>query len=405
MQPLPSAIAALERRIVSADLGAAAWYELGGLKLVANDTEGAIAAYTQCLSHGPPRAEIFNNLGTALLRAGRFTEAVPVLERALALHPGYVRALVNHAKALRELGDIERSMASSRAALAIDPRYIPALMNLADAQAANGDGDAAQRSLQAALAIDPNHVAARTALGIARLDSGQVEGALHDLRAAVSLAPEHAEAHANLAHALFASGGWQAAWPHFEYRFNRQSRTIPLRIPAGMARWDGSLDPNLQLWLVAEQGLGDQLHFARYARLLTDRGMKCTLICDPALVTLLESAGLCAGVVPFGATSSEPNARWFPLMSVPAWHGTAADTVPTPLSYLAFDAERAATWRPRLGERTARGAGLVRQSAYGDGPLRRAVAAARRILAGAAVAEDQLFIAAKRARRGSIGLG
>src|SRR5271165_1570452 len=75
--------------------------ELGRLKLAAGDSAGAISAYEQCIACAPPSAGLYNNLGAALLKAGRFTQSIQALEAALALKPGYPRALVNMGKALR----------------------------------------------------------------------------------------------------------------------------------------------------------------------------------------------------------------------------------------------------------------------------------------------------------------
>src|SRR5207244_3132522 len=157
------------------------------------------------------------------------------------------------------------------------------------------------------------------------LQGSRVHEAIASLRTALTLAPAHADAHANLAHALFFSGDWEAAWPHFEHRFQRSSYRSGPRIPPGMARWDGCVSKELELWLLAEQGLGDQLQFARYAKLLTAEGVQCVICCDPRLVNILARAGIAARVVPSGTAPREAKARYIPLLSLPAWHRTRAD--------------------------------------------------------------------------------
>jgi len=209
----------------------------------------------------------------------------------------------------------------------------------------------AEQLLERAVNRDPTHVEARTTLGIVRLRAGRLPAALDDLRAAVALAPEHADAHSNLGHALFASGDWEAAWPHFEYRFRRAAQRDKLSPPAGVGRWDGKLSTHLELWLIGEQGLGDQLQFARYGTLLAERGIRCVIVCHPRLVGILSLAGLGARIVPHGTAAggaAAAAARWFPLMSLPAWHRTRADTVPAAGGYLAADPERIARWGKRL---------------------------------------------------------
>jgi tetratricopeptide (TPR) repeat protein len=352
MQDLLAAIARLETDLARDNADAAGFSELAGLKLTSGDAEGAIHAYRQCLARVGPNAALYNNLGTALIKAGRPAEAVAVLESALALQPGYPRALVNLGRALYEVGRIPESVSRLQEALAVNPRYVPALVNFGAALAAAGALVDADKALTFAIRCEPAHVEARATLGIVHLRRGRVPEALEELRAAVALAPAHADAHANLAHALFVSGDWVAAWPHFEHRFRRHAQRAELRPPAGVERWDGGASlPDLELWLIAEQGLGDQLQFARYAKLLSDAGIRCVVACDPRLVRLLSLARLGARIVAFGTAPEAVDAlsaRWFPLMSLPAWHGTRPESVPAADGYLAADPQRIEAWRKRL---------------------------------------------------------
>lgn len=348
MDSVAAAIAKLELALARTGENIEGLSELAGLKLAAGDAEGAVAAYVKCLAGAGPSAGLLNNFGSALTKAGRYGEAIGALESALALEPRYLRALVNLGKALREAGRVPEAVGRLREALAIDPRYVPALVNLGDALAAGGEMADAEQVLATAVQINPTVIEARITLGIVRLQAGNPGAALDDLRAAVALAPEHADAHANLAHALFSTGDWAAAWPHFEYRFRRSAHRAGLRLPAGMPRWDGEVAPDLELWLIGEQGLGDQLQFVRYAKPLTERNVRCVVACDPRLTKLLSLAGLGQRIVPWDTAPLNPHARWVPLMSLPAWHRTRPDTVPAADGYLAVDPQRVATWRSRL---------------------------------------------------------
>jgi len=327
-------------------------HELAGMKLARGDAAGAIDLYRQCITFAPHNAAIHNNFGVALLKAGRFSEAICAFETAGALQPGYVRALVNLGKALRELGRPSESLIRLREALDIEPDYVPALINLGDACAALGDLAAAERALERAAELAPKQVEAHMTLGIVRLQAGRAAPALESLRTAIDLSPEHADAHSNLAHALFCAGDWQAAWPHFEYRFRRSAHRAGLKAPPGMPRWDGTASTEIELWLLGEQGLGDQLQFARYALLLRERGMRCVIACNPRLAKIFSLAPLGARVVPAEAAADSSvdaaAARWVPLMSLPAWHATRPDTVPAAGGYLAADPRRISAWRERL---------------------------------------------------------
>ena len=327
---------------------AAGFYSLAGLKLAAGDAEGAIAAYRQCIALTAPNAAIYNNLGAALIKAARFNEAIAALETAIALQPTYARARVNLGKALREVGRVQEAISRLREILAINPNYVPALINIGDAFAADGESDAAKSALELAVQIEPKHVEARIALGIVHLQTGYFSLALNELQTAITLQPDHADAHSHLGHALFVSGDWQAAWPHFEYRFRRHAHRAKLQVPAGMSRWDGNTSNDMELWLIAEQGLGDQLQFVRYAKLLYDNRIQCVLACDQRIVALLSLAQLGLRIVPLQTVTDNLAARWFPLMSLPLQHGTRPDTVPAAHGYLSAEPARIERWRSRI---------------------------------------------------------
>jgi Flp pilus assembly protein TadD len=344
-------IVELERAIARTGGHAAAYYELGGLKLGAGDVPGAIEAYRYCLALAPEHAGAYNNLGSALLMAGDAAGAVAALEAALQLQPQYLRALTNLGKALRELGRPDAALEVLRQALGVDPNYVPALVNLGDALLCAGDGMAAERTLRHCIELAPQLAEARMSLGMCQLQRGALTEALTTLRSAVELAPGNGDAHSNLAHALFMTGDWQSAWPHFEHRFSRPTRRVAFDPPRDVARWDGSLSPELDVWLIGEQGLGDQLQFARYARVFAEQGVRCTLACHPRLVEILSRADLGgASVLPLEATraAAAPSARWLPLMSAPWLHRTGTGSVPAPRGYLRADESRIEHFRTRL---------------------------------------------------------
>ena len=145
---------------------AAASYELARVRLAAGDTDGAIAAYVKCMTFGIRSPAIFNNLGTALLKAARYDEAIDALKTALLLQPGYTRALVNLGKAFRDTGRLAEAVVSLREALTATPDYIPALINLADAFASARDRNSARQALERAIQLAPRQPEPLMALGV-----------------------------------------------------------------------------------------------------------------------------------------------------------------------------------------------------------------------------------------------
>ncbi len=71
MSDLNAAITRLEASLAREGGSAASFNELGALKLAGGDAEGAIIAYSQCLTFASQNAAIYNNLGTALVKGFR----------------------------------------------------------------------------------------------------------------------------------------------------------------------------------------------------------------------------------------------------------------------------------------------------------------------------------------------
>jgi tetratricopeptide (TPR) repeat protein len=322
--------------------------QIGSVKLGSSDFRGAAAAYRRCVELRPSEAALHNNLGAALLMDRQLEAAIAAFEAASSLDRNYHRPLVNLGKALREAGRPDEAIARLRRALRLVPGDVGALVNLGDAQAASGDLAAAQATLERAVSLAPTLPETQRSLAVARLQAGRVADSIALLSAAVRSAPGNAALHCCLHEALFATGEWPQAWPHFEWRFQPHEGQTRLQRPAHLPRWDGRVQPGSELWLLGEQGLGDQIQFIRYVKLLEQSGASCTVGCDRRLIRLLEAQGLRARFVARGTVPDAPYLRWAPLMSLPLYHGTRPDTVPFATGYFTADPARVSRWQTLL---------------------------------------------------------
>ena len=352
MQDVRQRIEQLEIELSAGAGSAAAHFKLGRLRLAAGDIDGAIAAYTRSLSGAPDASLVHNNLGVAYLNAGRHGQAIASFETAAQMNPRYLRPFVNLGKVLREVGRPREAIERLRHALELQPDYPPALVNLGAALAAVNDPQAAAAALERALSLAPDLIEANLGLIEIRLRIGRIGEAIGMCRRLLATWPANAEVHLALGRLLFLAGDWETAWPHLEYRFARASRPIALCIPPGSERWDG-ISQGRDLVLLGEQGLGDQIQFARYARVLRERGFATTLMCEPRLVRLLAAAGLADRVIPYN-TEVGPDVRWYPLLSLAHWHGTRMDSVPLARGYLRAESGSIDSWRARMPEAACR---------------------------------------------------
>ncbi|MDX2171070.1 MAG: tetratricopeptide repeat protein [Deltaproteobacteria bacterium] len=138
-----------------------------------------------------------NNLGVALLAAGRTDEAIAQYRAALQFKPDYAHARANLAAAMLE---------RYQAALAARPDDAAAHYDLATALRDSGRVDAARAEFAAAIRLDPAHAAARRDLGAVLVELGEIEPAIAQLEQAARLLPNDATLAFNLGSALARAG-------------------------------------------------------------------------------------------------------------------------------------------------------------------------------------------------------
>jgi Flp pilus assembly protein TadD len=304
----------------------------------------------------PDFADAESNLAAALRQAGQFAAAVAHCRKAIALRPDLAEAHNTLGAALRALGQPGDAVAAYRTAIELDPHDAQTHSNLAVALQDAGRLDEAAAACRQAIALQPDLVQAQVNLGAILQEQGRLDEAVGAYRHAVALRPEAADAHNNLAMALLAQGEFAAGWREYEWRWPAGTAGAPRHFP-GRQPWLGETDLAGRVILVhAEQGYGDVVQFCRYVRPLAALGATVVLEAPRELRRLLGA--LPARLV----TSGEPLPAfdvYCPVMSLPLALGTRLDTIPAETPYLAADPALVATWRARLGERTAPRAGLA----------------------------------------------
>ncbi len=292
-----------------------------------------------------PQVALFHaNLGEMLRLSGRPKLAADAARRALAIEPKMAMALSNLGVAYYELKDYEEAARAQRQAIAAKPDFAEAHSNLGNALHALRRFDEAVAAYRRAIELNPNYASAWANLGTTLHHSGEFDEGMIALRRAIALAPGHANAHSGLGILLLMRGDFGEGWDEYEWRL-RSTERKGRRFPENP--WQGDSLAGKHIYVEAEQGFGDTLHFARYIPLLAARAGPITLRVHQQLVTLLRES--LPGITVLGDRGDPaPYQCDAVLLSLPRLFRTRLETIPANVPYLRAPADAARRWKKRL---------------------------------------------------------
>jgi tetratricopeptide (TPR) repeat protein len=305
----------------------------------------AIAAFRAAIALDPQHPLPYSNLGAILRAHGKAEEALACCRQALALDPQHAMAHNNLGLALADLHRHEEAVAALHSAIALEPRNPGALTNLTQSLLALGRFDEAAEACRRAIALRPDSPKAFNNLGSAMLSLGRMEEAIAGFSEAIRRAPDLAPARKNRGLALLHLGRFREGWVDYEARWAADG-IMPRRFPRPL--WSGEPVAGRTILLIAEQGLGDAIHFARFVPVLAEAGAKVVFEVHPPLARLMRSLSGAAAVVAMDDPLPEFDA-YQALMTVPGALGLTSDRIPAPIPYLSAEPERVALWRERIG--------------------------------------------------------
>jgi tetratricopeptide (TPR) repeat protein len=318
---------------------------LGNILLRQDKKAEAEPAYRRCLEIDPGQIEARVNLGFVLGELDRLDDARACYEEALRQRPDLPEAHHNLGNVLREQGKIDEALPHYHEALRLRPDYAKAHINLGVALVARGAVEEALRWLQEGVRLQPDSAESHSSLGTALCAQGRLDAALAEYELAIQLKPDYPDAHWNRALVRLLRGDLERGWPDYEWRW-RCARHSPMP-DFTQPRWDGGTLDGRTILLYAEQGLGDTLHFVRYAPLVRARGGRVIVQCQGALIPLLSRSRGIDGLVAWG-DGPPPFDVYVPLMTLPSLFHTTLERIPADIPYLFADPDLIAHWRREL---------------------------------------------------------
>ena len=277
-----------------------------------------------------PSPENLVNLGACQQENGDLDDAIVQYQNAIEQDATYGPASTNLGLALLENGALADAVAPLARGVELDPEDALALNGLGAVYLRLGRGNDAEKVITPALDRAPDHAPAWSNLGNLRQDQRRLKEALAAHDKAVALEPDNAELHWNRAMTRLLSGDLARGFKEYEWRDQTRNHAPPVH---DSPRWDGESLDGKHILLLAEQGFGDMIQFARYAPLLAARGAKVTLTCPPKLAALFQTLGDDITVVSKLSAAQNIDCH-APLMSLPSLCETTLDSIPNDTPYL-----------------------------------------------------------------------
>jgi tetratricopeptide (TPR) repeat protein len=334
---------ALEERPDSAE----DWHNRATILPNLNRAEEALANFDRAIALRPNFADAHFNRANILRSLGRMGEALEGYHRATVLRPTFMEAHMNYALALSYFDRHEEALVSIDRALELRPDDFDAIVNRGNILRNLGELDRAEEEYQRALRINPNSSAPYLGRANVLLERGLYQEARATAEHASALAPDSPEPLYTIAYLQLMAGEWEQGWKFYEVR-NQTIRPAYHALP--FRQWNGEPLHGEGLVVLTEGGMGDEIHFSRFARVLAERGYDVTVLASKPLGLLLSSLGQVRIV-----TSTEEllrdarPLRWIPIMSLPRLMDLRPTNIPARVPYLSAERARVQAWAERLG--------------------------------------------------------
>lgn len=254
------ALGAFQRAVSAGPSGFAAHHGLATARQALGDAAGAVDAFEQALKVAPGNAETLMALGRLARDLNAPEQAARFFREAVLAEPGSVAAISGLAHAMRGLEKQEEAIELLQGSIQMNPEGAALWNALGVVMADLEDYTNAMTFLEEALRLDPGDGAAAGNLAEAAFAAGETERAGEAYQRALRLRPNDAALRYN--HALFAlgCGDIEAGWRDYEARLAAGYPGL-VRRDLKMKRWRGKAMPEGRLLVLAEQGVGDELHF------------------------------------------------------------------------------------------------------------------------------------------------
>lgn len=264
-----------------------------GIRLIERgELEQAERLFRQLTEAHPRDAGLWNLLGAAQHKAGRFEEALAACQHALELDRRNPDYLYSVGSILFNLDRPDEAAKKFRATLSARPNHIDALLDLGRSLRDMGDLRQAETIFMRVLQRAPSSQEAYIDLCNLYESQDRNEEAERCFREGIAQLPRPEDLHFFLSLLLLKQGRFAEGWAEYQWRSSRRNELAGAKLPFWTWRetpWSGRLDgQRVAMW--PEQGLGDILFFLRFSERVRRLGARTVLYLPRRLVGIVRRA-------------------------------------------------------------------------------------------------------------------
>lgn len=321
----------------------------------------AIVIYDYLIQNDPLNYTLYYNKGVCFQLNKEPARAISCYVDALQINNKFANAFENMSDAQCDLAMYDDALISIGECIKLYPSNHMYYVRLARIYIHLYRYDDAIAAATFALNIKPEIALALQVRSNALKAINHLNESISDLRHAIALDPDNAELTYNLSFDLLLNENFEDGWLCYESRFytvNFLKNQPKMIAPC----WDGQANISGKvIFICPEQGLGDQIQFARYALLLKKMGAQVIMSFPLTLVEIMKTMDKDILILPADKPAEMlPHHDYFvPMMSLPRILRTNINTIPSFNFYITADVNFIAKWKIHFANKNRLQVGLA----------------------------------------------
>ena len=315
---------------------ASGFINLAAALVVLKGPDEALAALARAIEIDPTNASAHFAMSNSYIRQYQYIAADEALERALALNPGWPKALDVRASVALKRGDVERARGLAHAALAADPTLGISYRVLGDIAMRHLEYDAAVEHYRNSLRNAPDDAETHGNFALLLSRRGAYQESIEWYKRAVAVLRTDASLQHGLADLLLMRGSFDEGWSLYGWRHFLKDENRPLVDQPFLQQ----LPEGDRAVVVLDQGVGDQILMASMIPDLARRYRHLEIQCDYRLQWLFQRSFphvRCTNYALKSAPNAAPPPGSFGMAEAGRWLRHSFDSFPRRAGYLKPD--------------------------------------------------------------------